>query len=209
MTRQIVLVRHGETRWNEEGRVQGWGPVSLNDTGRRQAEKLGEYLAATHPDIGTIFSSDLERAVETTGVIREMEVFADVPVSYTDRLRERNFGVLQGLESRRLFSQFPEYAILDQGMVAAKNEPELGESYVDFDRRVVDYWTEFVDDLATETALIVTHGGVIRQIIAHIVGYDVIEALEEISLGNCCISLARPSPDGGTVESENVDHFLE
>lgn len=209
MARQIVLVRHGETRWNERGRVQGWAPISLNEAGRRQARELGEYLAAAHPDVETIISSDLERTTETTAIIRETGGFNDVPVSYTDRLRERNFGVLQGLDSRLLFSQYPEYAILDRGMAAARNEPELGESYVDFERRVVDYWTDLVDDLAAETALVVSHSGVIRQIIAYIDGYDVVQALEEIDLGNCCVSVARPSPSGSTVESENIDHFLE
>lgn len=208
MTPKILLVRHGETRWNEQGRVQGWAPVSLNDTGARQSKQLGSYLAAEHPDVEAIYSSDLERAVETTAEISEAGPFDDLPVSFDHELRERNFGVLQGLDSATLFSQYPEYAILDHGMEAARNEPELGESYVDFNRRIIEYWTDLAAKLAVQKALLVSHTGVIRQIIAHINGYDVVRALEEVELRNCCVTVVCLDADGGDLECENVTHFL-
>jgi len=209
MEKTVILVRHGETEWNDEDRVQGWASVSLNETGERQAKQVGRYLTTNHPEIRAIHSLDLMRAVETTARIRQFEPFEEVPVSFSDRWRERDFGVFQGFDSRTLFSRFPEYAISELGMVAAGCKPEQGESYFEFDSRVVDSWVTFLENLDTRKTLLVTHSGVIRQIIAHVLGYDVVRAIEEIEVGNCCITTISTSGGGEReVLSENVDNFL-
>ena len=62
---RIVVLRHGETAWNDEGRMQGWAPVPLNETGREQATAAGRHLADEY-EFDAVYASDLERTRETT-----------------------------------------------------------------------------------------------------------------------------------------------
>ncbi|MED6177821.1 hypothetical protein PIB30_101664 [Stylosanthes scabra] len=91
---EIVVVRHGETAWNADGRIQGHLDVELNEAGRQQAAAVAERLSR-EPKISVIYSSDLQRAYETAQIIASrcggLEVVKD------SALRERHLGDLQGL----------------------------------------------------------------------------------------------------------------
>ncbi|MED6160359.1 hypothetical protein PIB30_117998 [Stylosanthes scabra] len=91
---EIVVVRHGETAWNADGRIQGHLDVELNEAGRQQAAAVAERLSR-EPKISVIYSSDLQRAYETAQIIASrcggLEVVKD------SDLRERHLGDLQGL----------------------------------------------------------------------------------------------------------------
>ncbi|KAF7848664.1 hypothetical protein BT93_L1757 [Corymbia citriodora subsp. variegata] len=91
---EIVVVRHGETEWNADKRIQGHLDIELNEIGRRQATAVGERLSR-EGKISAIYSSDLKRAFETANLIATacggLEVIKD------PSLRERNLGELQGL----------------------------------------------------------------------------------------------------------------
>ncbi|MBW3620531.1 MAG: histidine phosphatase family protein [Actinobacteria bacterium] len=90
--RQLVLVRHGESRWNVERRIQGQAGSGLSDLGRSQAEHTADWLAATWPG-ATVVSSDLERCRETVAPLEARLGLA----AATDRaLRERDFGTWSG-----------------------------------------------------------------------------------------------------------------
>jgi broad specificity phosphatase PhoE len=88
----LLLVRHGETDWNAEGRLQGQTDRPLNDFGRRQAQRLGAELEAD--DLESIYSSDLARARETAEIVGER---LGLPVAFEPDLREKDWGNWEGL----------------------------------------------------------------------------------------------------------------
>src|SRR5688572_32975809 len=88
---RIIAVRHGETSWNVDARIQGQLDIGLNDTGRWQAKRVGEALATE--EISAVYTSDLGRAQETAQSIAEV---TGVPVVPEEGLRERSFGMFEG-----------------------------------------------------------------------------------------------------------------
>lgn len=88
---KIYLVRHGETDWNNEKRLQGWADISLNAKGVKEAEEVAEKLKNVHFD--DAFCSDLERAEVTAETILKGR---DIEVQMDPRLRELGFGPLEG-----------------------------------------------------------------------------------------------------------------
>jgi probable phosphoglycerate mutase len=181
----ILLVRHGQTAWNREGRIQGWAPVGLTDRGVEQATALGETIAAEYA-VDRIVTSDLRRAVETTRWIRRS---LDAPISRDRAWRERDFGVYQGLDQEALFEGYPEFALLDSGHWAAVAEPEGGEALVDARARVRTAFEELATTIDSgKTVLVVTHGGPIRVVLAQLRGLDIVETLTELAVENCSLT---------------------
>ena len=88
----LLLVRHGETDWNAEGRLQGHTDLPLNERGRRQAQSLAEELAGQ--EIAAVYSSDLARARQTAAVVAAR---LGLPVAVEADLREKNWGTWEGL----------------------------------------------------------------------------------------------------------------
>ncbi|GMN29977.1 hypothetical protein TIFTF001_002643 [Ficus carica] len=102
---EIIILRHGETEWNSDGRIQGHLDVELNDAGRQQAAAVADRLSK-EPNISAIYSSDLKRALETAEIIATscggLEVIKDTGI------RERHLGNLQGLVFRDAARVHPE-----------------------------------------------------------------------------------------------------
>lgn len=90
----LLLIRHGETEWNVEGRVQGHADTPLNATGQSQASTIAEKLAGQHPDIAAIYSSDLSRAYSTAEKTAEK---LHLPITKRESLREICYGVTEGI----------------------------------------------------------------------------------------------------------------
>lgn len=164
---RILLLRHGETDWNRVDRIQGWGDISLNGRGRKQARAAARFLADRYPDLDRLVSSDLPRAIETANAVALRETFEHLEIEYDAIWRERDFGIYQGQEGDRFFEENPEFAMLDGHDGAKRNVPEEGESYVEFRERVHSAWENLVAE-TDGTVLVVTHSGVIRAIIAAI-----------------------------------------
>lgn len=204
----MYLVRHGQTAWNAEDRIQGWTRVGLDETGRRQAEKLAAFLARSHPEIGLVASSDLPRALDTAKTIVATEPFTELSVRVDPAWRERNFGEFQGLDSSTFFEEYPEYSILDHGAAGANRTPKDGESYAEFDTRVVDAWTAFVETLPVDAACLVAHSNVVRQIRAHIEGMNYREAITDIDVANCSVTEIRVTDADASIGYRNRDSFL-
>ncbi|MFB6103617.1 MAG: histidine phosphatase family protein [Halobacteriaceae archaeon] len=200
--KRFLLVRHGETTWNREGRIQGWAHASLNDAGRRQAHAVATHLAADAPDVTEIYASDLPRAVETVDIIRE-EAFPDVPVTVDEGWRERDFGVFQGYDSGSFFEEYPEYAVIERGHEAAARTPEKGESYLEFRNRILDQWATFTRKVTADEVVLVVHGGVIRVIVAAIEGLSMPEAIQEVQPDNAAVT--EIAYDCGREEARVVD----
>ena len=143
---RVWLVRHGETRWNTERRLQGISDIELSDRGREQAEQLRLRLGGRSFD--AVWSSDLLRAVETAEII-----FGGPRIDA--RLRELDFGDLDGLTWSDLGKE-GRAAMLEFDSFVAPN----GESAADMRARLLS----FLNNLPPGDHLAVTHGGVVRPI---------------------------------------------
>ena len=163
MTRFIV-VRHGETRWNVEARIQGQRDSDLTEEGVAQAEALGERLAGERFD--RIVSSDLGRAHETA---RRIAAACGREITLDVRLRERHFGQGEGL-------LYDEVDRLHPGAFSRVRETDPdyvipgGESRRQFHARVVAGFEALARAHAGETVVVVTHGGVLATLYRHIHG---------------------------------------
>ncbi len=151
MTR-LVLVRHGQTDWNLEGRYQGQTDLPLNAAGRAEASALAEQLAGR--PLEAIYSSNLRRAHETASIIAER---LGMPVQIDGRLREVYLGQWEGVLFKDIVAQYPaEWEQRQRDPVHSR--PPGGESAVELAARV---WAA-VDEIARRHApglvLIVSHG---------------------------------------------------
>ncbi len=165
---RLLLIRHGETDWNNEGRIQGHTDTTLNARGIEQAEKLAARLACEKID--AIYTSPLARAQATADLIAQKHGIAAIP---DDRLKEKYLGELEGLTSGE-FEQ--HYADLYHAWHASKEHYALPgeEPPLVFRQRI----QEFIEEVqarhkeATQVA-VVSHGGTLGMLIATLIGLDV------------------------------------
>jgi broad specificity phosphatase PhoE len=163
--RRILLARHGETSWNALGRLQGHTDIELNDVGRVQALALAE--AMTGVGISAVWTSDLARARDTGSIVaKQLELAA--PQQDPD-LRERRFGVFEGLTRDQCAAQYPEAW---QAWRTQTATPEGGEQR----DAVVERMTRALLRIATSEGgpvLVVSHGGAMRLWLMEWLGADV------------------------------------
>jgi probable phosphoglycerate mutase len=159
----ICVARHGETDWNIAGILQGWMDISINDLGRRQAYELAAALGGS--GFSCVYSSPLIRALETAEIVCRALRLAP-PVCH-DGLKERNFGVIQGIPKAELADLNP--VLLQQIL---KRNPacsfEQGESMDDFAGRVLEAIVSIAEPNAGNRILVITHGWVMDVITRHI-----------------------------------------
>lgn len=161
----LCVVRHGETNWNAEGILQGWIDVPLNETGVRQSMDMGEAFA--DEGFTRICSSPLARALDCATVIARRLRLPEPTVH--EGLKERNFGVIQGIPKSELAELNP---VLTQQIL--KRNPaadfDQGESMDAFATRVLDAIREIGAANPGERVLLVTHGWVMDVITRHLRG---------------------------------------
>jgi probable phosphoglycerate mutase len=171
----LVFVRHGETDWNVEGRLQGQRDIPLNQKGRAQARRNGEVIAREIPEASgyEFVASPLWRARETMEIVRG--AIGLEPKAYTidPRLVEITFGELEGFTYQDIESQRPGWL---KTRDANKWEflPPGGESYRMLSERIVA-WVETVG----RPMVVVAHGGVGRVLRAHLLGLDKTRSVAE------------------------------
>lgn len=157
---RILLIRHGRQN-SPLCNVN----VPLAEEGRKQAELLGERLMGEQVD--AVWSSNLIRAVETADIINEK---LNVPREIRENLKEISFGDMEGLSDELIADRFEDFL---RGR--AKMEKDMaypgGESAADVVARVIPVMKEIMS-LDYETVVVVTHGGVIRSLVAHYLGMD-------------------------------------
>jgi broad specificity phosphatase PhoE len=187
---ELLLVRHGETDWNRDLRVQGHADRPLNDTGREQARAIAEELA--RETIDAIYTSDLARARETAELIAER---AGVPFVLEPQLREIDVGEWQGLTRAEIEEQFPE------GMRSWHERGhgwEEGETYEELAERVLTALDRIVRAHPGGRVVVVGHGGTIRAIRAHVDESTVAEHRRILpTVSNC--EVFRISAENGTL----------
>ena len=160
-TLELWLIRHGETDWNREGRIQGQQPNPLSTLGLQQARKLGARLLGE--TFAAVYCSDLKRAVQTAEL-----VFPGREFIYDTRLREIARGVLEGQLGADLVGEHRDvYAAMQKDSFNVR--PPGGENYRDLGARVVS-WLASLPRPAKVAA--VTHGGNIFALLHHIVGSE-------------------------------------
>lgn len=153
------LIRHGETAWNAQRRLQGWRDVPLNDTGLRQARQLARVLRPPHPvpQVDAVFASDLSRAAQTAR-IASVHFHRDVILDAA--LRERSFGNYEGreLDTLRDAAGAPiRFYALDKEIVG-------GETRQQFCDRIRSAFLALAKGHPAQTLLVFSHGGVIDMV---------------------------------------------
>lgn len=156
---EILLIRHGETAWNAERRMQGHLDIPLNAEGARQAAAAGQALR--NESLDAIISSDLQRALQTAHAIAAphgMDVHID------PGLRERCFGGFEGLLYADIGARYPEAYAAMQAREIDTRYPDgvhVAETLREFFERAVDTITRLVSAGGYRKVALVTHGGVL------------------------------------------------
>jgi len=154
-TTKLCLIRHGETAWNAERRLQGHTDIPLNAKGEIQALQMAQALKDTKLTFDVLYTSDLKRAADTAKAV--VQLFG-VKARVESALRERHFGALQGLSISDAPFLKPD---IWQAHIARDLDHELegGESIQQFALRVQKALDQIQEQHAGKTILIVSHGG--------------------------------------------------
>ena len=187
---RIIAIRHGETAWNVDTRIQGQLDIPLNDTGRWQAERLARALAAREA-IDVVYTSDLLRAWETARPVAEA---TGAPLHTDEGLRERGFGSFQG----KTFTEI-EAARPDEARRWRQRDPFWappgGESLTAMRRRVIETLHALASRHVGEQIVMVAHGGVMDVLYRAATGQE-LQAPRTWLLGNTAINRLLWSPEG-------------
>jgi 2,3-bisphosphoglycerate-dependent phosphoglycerate mutase len=191
--KKIVLLRHGESAWNQENRFTGWTDVDLTAKGVEEARAAGRVLEAGGYDFDFTFTSVLRRAIRTLNIALEEMERLWLPVEKDWRLNERHYGALQGLNKAETAAKYGEEQVMlwrrsydvpppaldpsDERNAARDpryrslrpGQVPLSECLKDTVARVVPYWQERIAPrvAAGERVLVAAHGNSLRALIKH------------------------------------------
>jgi probable phosphoglycerate mutase len=198
---RILLIRHGQTDWNLDGRWQGQLDVPLNQEGRAQAAALAAYLRDA--GLTALYTSDLSRARETAEVIAEQTGLA---LQLDARWREMNLGRFQGLTLAEIEERYPEAVKAMRDDYLGFVFPE-GESRWMMQQRVYQAFTELASTYpAGSTIAVVSHGGSIKLLLMKLFPDD--PEMRAIHIHNTSITtLAQNSAGWHLVEAAAVHHL--
>lgn len=189
---RIIAVRHGETAWNVDTRIQGHIDIALNDTGRWQARQLGRALA--QQPVTAIYTSDLQRAHATAQAVAES---TGAPLTPDAGLRERSFGELQGRTFAEIEAELPE-----QARRWRKRDPhfapEGGESLVQLRERIRATTHRLAARHPGGLVVMVAHGGVLDVLYRLATGQE-LQAPRTWQLTNTAINRLLWTPYGLTL----------
>jgi 2,3-bisphosphoglycerate-dependent phosphoglycerate mutase len=196
MTSTLILLRHGNSEWNQKNLFTGWVDVRLSEQGVTEAKRAGELLAESglHPDI--LYTSVLTRAIQTANLALDVADRAWIPVKRSWRLNERHYGALQGLDKAETLAKFGEEQFMEWRRSFDVPPPPLDDDAefsqfgdpryadvpdADFPRteslklvidRMLPYWeSDITKDLAAgKTVLVTAHGNSLRALVKHLDG---------------------------------------
>ncbi|MBD0348367.1 MAG: histidine phosphatase family protein [Thermoleophilia bacterium] len=178
----VLLVRHGETDWNRDRRIQGQSDPPLNAAGREQARDLAERLAGTRLD--AVYASDLRRARETAEILAARLA---MPVVVDPQLRELDFGSWEGWTVEELQERDPENVA--RWLETGEAVWERGETHADLARRVRTAVARLAEIHAGGQILLVAHGGPVRALLMEAEGLDFVTRRREFPrIENCALS---------------------
>ncbi len=183
---QLFLIRHGQSTWNAQGRIQGWADPPLDEIGHDQAGKLAQRLRCEGHELAAIYSSPLMRARQTA---EEIGRVFDLPVQTDDRLKEHGVGQLTGLTGVQVEEQFPNWVAARQGGHTWVVPPG-GEDRDEFIWRVTTVMTDIINYHLDQTAAIVSHGGTLGVYLAHLLEIPIHRSLP-FQFDNTGLSIIR------------------
>lgn len=185
LTTHVILIRHGQSQGNAEGRFGGHTDTPLSPRGRKQAEATARALASEKFD--AIYSSDLPRAIETASPLARL---TGVALETTDALRERSVGVMEGLTFEEAAEEHPEQY---QALLRRDFEHVLsgGESY----RQTLDRASRKLDEAIEKhrggRIAVFTHTGAICILILHLMGALDAPELKPVWIATANCGIAR------------------
>ncbi|WP_427870740.1 phosphoglyceromutase [Leucobacter luti] len=195
MTNTLILLRHGQSEWNQKNLFTGWVDVRLTEKGRGEAARAGELLRESGmlPDV--LHTSVLSRAIQTANLALDSADRLWIPVRRSWRLNERHYGALQGLDKAETLQKYgeeqfmewrrsfdtPPPALDDASEWSQANDPRYDgidgerprtECLKNVIERLVPYWeSEILSDLnAGKTVLVTAHGNSLRALVKHLEG---------------------------------------
>ena len=191
----LILVRHGESQWNEKNLFTGWVDVDLNQKGLGEANRAGELLkeAGILPDV--LHTSLLRRAIKTANIALDVADRHWIPVHRTWRLNERHYGALQGKDKAQTLAEYGEEQfmlwrrsydvpppVIEKGSEFSQDadaryaglgaDLPMTECLKDVVARMIPYWdTDIKPDLASGKVVLVTaHGNSLRALVKYLDG---------------------------------------
>ncbi|KGP93231.1 phosphatase [Pontibacillus chungwhensis BH030062] len=187
----ICLVRHGETDWNKESRLQGQEDIPLNNTGRKQAKEAGLHLQNSNWDV--LISSPLSRAKETATIILD-HLNQPIDLVEMDNFKERAFGKGSGLTFKEIHTRYPERDYPGQ------------EEWEPFQKRIFDGLHEVQQQFQDKKILLVAHGAVINAILSVLSEGEI--GSGKTKLMNACISNIEHLNEMWQISTYNETHHL-
>ena len=194
----LTLVRHGQSDWNNKNLFTGWENPGLTKKGVEEAHKTGNLLKEENKNYSYLFTSILDRAINTADIILEELGIGQINVIRDQALNERDYGELTGLNKDAARKKWGE----DQVHIWRRSfdvPPPGGESLKDTAERVIPYFRDKILPLLIEdnNILISAHGNSLRALVMHIEGLSSEEILtREIATGQpiSCLLYTSPSP---------------
>lgn len=186
----VIVVRHGQTQWNEEGRWQGRLNSPLTPLGREQATQAREIVHRYALDAA--YSSDAGRALETAEII--LEGTGIIPIPHP-ALRERDYGVYEGLTAAEIEVHYPGTRFRDVGGSRETWAPPNGETMAQVRERVKRFFLSLALHHAGQTLLLATHSGIVRAVDSLCLNKDFDQIWHRVPQ-NGAVYVARVYPDG-------------
>lgn len=200
---RIVAIRHGETAWNVDTRIQGHLDIPLNTTGLWQADQVARALA--DEPIAAIYTSDLQRAHATAQAVARA---TGAPLTTHTGLRERSFGHFQGRTFAAIEAELPEDAHRWRKR-DPHYTPEGGESLVTLRERIERTVAQLAQQHLGEQVVMVAHGGVL-DVLYRLATRQDIQAPRTWQLSNAAINRLLWTPDGlslvGWADTQHLDN---
>ena len=200
---RIIAIRHGETAWNVDTRIQGHLDIPLNDTGLWQARQLARALA--DEPVAAIYTSDLQRARATAQAVADT---TGAPLTPEPDLRERSFGHFQGRTFAQIEAELPEDALRWRKR-DPHYAPQGGESLVTLRERIARTVTALAQQHVGAQVVMVAHGGVL-DVLYRLATRQELQAPRTWQLANAAINRLLWTPDGlalvGWADTQHLDH---
>ncbi len=209
--KDLILIRHGITTWNQEKRFQGQIDTDLSELGHQQAAKTAVALAQSprwQPLMNKaqrIYCSDLKRAQQTAAPT--LSALA-LPIELNNGLRERHFGVFEGMTHASLLADHPAEYLSWKNRELGFDFGGKGESLIKFSERVKDCFSAILENCGDDAVvIIVTHGGVLN-IAHHLATHAPLDQPLAHAIENCGINHLRWDAGSYSIESwGNIDHL--
>jgi 2,3-bisphosphoglycerate-dependent phosphoglycerate mutase len=192
----LIMIRHGESEWNDKGLFTGWVDVPLSERGRAEAARAGEQLLDAGLRPGIVHTSLLSRAIQTANIALDAAGLSWLPVRRSWRLNERHYGALQGKDKAATRAEYgdeqfvlwrrsydvPPPPLADDDPLSQASDPRYAllpddllprtECLRDVVQRMLPYWYDaIIGDLAADrTPLVVAHGNSLRALVKHLDG---------------------------------------